>query len=403
MTAPRDADRIIGAWLDLMPDVAPDRVVDAVLDAVDATPQPSQGRRARPLRATGRIAALAAAAIVVAVGALTLFRWAPEPSVAPPARPSATSPSVPAPEAPTEPPSPSAPRVFPGDRWILYVTPPPAPGLFLARPDGSDAHRIATEVTGLIADPTWSPDGEQIAFAVTDARTGIAGIWRAAADGTRATLLVGAGDACPDGVAGPDWSPDGGRISFVCRSTTDTAIHVFDLARGSISELGSVGTPDSIRSAPQWSPDGQTIAFEIALANPNAGRPAGGSQLATIPSSGGPIDRITPLDSLMRHPDWSPDGNLLAFNWMDPTAATARDDAGIGIVRPDGTGIRRVTAEVDMRDGLGEARWMPDGTALIAVGVIHTAPAQLLMVDTATGEYTGLGVSGLAPAPRPVP
>lgn len=39
MTATRDSDRIIRAWLDLMPDDVPERSLDAILEAVDAEPQ----------------------------------------------------------------------------------------------------------------------------------------------------------------------------------------------------------------------------------------------------------------------------------------------------------------------------------------------------------------------------
>lgn len=68
MTANRDADRIVRAWLDLMPDEAPDRVIADVLLAVEATPQvrwwPARGlRRLTPMT---RFAAIAA---VVVLGA----------------------------------------------------------------------------------------------------------------------------------------------------------------------------------------------------------------------------------------------------------------------------------------------------------------------------------------------
>ena len=39
MTTNRDPDRILRAWLDLMPDEAPDRLVNAVLEVVETTPQ----------------------------------------------------------------------------------------------------------------------------------------------------------------------------------------------------------------------------------------------------------------------------------------------------------------------------------------------------------------------------
>ena len=42
MTTTRDPDRILRAWLDLMPDEAPDRAIAAVLQAVERA---SQARR----------------------------------------------------------------------------------------------------------------------------------------------------------------------------------------------------------------------------------------------------------------------------------------------------------------------------------------------------------------------
>jgi hypothetical protein len=72
MTHERDFDRLVGAWLDLMPDEVPDRTIAAVLQAVDATPQ-----MRRPFRRLMRrfptmnrlpVVATMAAALVLAVG-----------------------------------------------------------------------------------------------------------------------------------------------------------------------------------------------------------------------------------------------------------------------------------------------------------------------------------------------
>jgi hypothetical protein len=81
MTTSPDFDRLARAWLDLMPDEVPDRVIDTVLQAIDATPQ----RRARLRVAVWRdrhmnrlsLAAVAAAIVVVIAGgtlAFTAFR-----------------------------------------------------------------------------------------------------------------------------------------------------------------------------------------------------------------------------------------------------------------------------------------------------------------------------------------
>jgi hypothetical protein len=70
-----DFDRISRAWLDLMPDEAPDRAVDAVLRAVATTPQVRRWRPAswRPYPMNKFAYVVAAGALVVAVGGALLL------------------------------------------------------------------------------------------------------------------------------------------------------------------------------------------------------------------------------------------------------------------------------------------------------------------------------------------
>jgi hypothetical protein len=85
MTATSDSDRIIRAWLDLMPDEAPEHAIASVLQAVAEAPQPRRARwwptwRSTPMNRT--LVALGAAAIVAVVaGAVLLGRPATLPSV----------------------------------------------------------------------------------------------------------------------------------------------------------------------------------------------------------------------------------------------------------------------------------------------------------------------------------
>jgi dipeptidyl aminopeptidase/acylaminoacyl peptidase len=396
MSATRDPDPIVRAWLDLMPDEAPDRVLDAIRDAIELTPQAAAGRLGRRrLPSLARYLAVAAAAIVVAVGAMAFFRWLPDTAVGPSPLPSATI-------GPSAIPTSRVIPVVPGDRWLLYVNPPPDPGLSLVRPDGSDDHRIAVDVQGEISDPTWSHDGEQIAFASGAGPVAASSIWTATADGTGVRRLVEAGGACPNGVAGPDWSPDGRRISFICRSGVTSSIRILDVASGSTSDLTSVTAPDSLQSPPRWSPDGQTIAFDIATADPSGGGRPAGLSIALVPVGGGEIRRLAPADSFTRYPDWSPAGDRISFTYTDLPNALAPTFGGIGTVRPDGGGLQPLT-RADNRVGTGEGRWSPDGSGLIAVAAIHATPLHLARVDSASGDVTVLDVTGVTPAPRPMP
>src|SRR4029079_2406821 len=77
MSATRDPDPIVRAWLDLMPDEAPDRVVDAIRDAIELTPQAAAGRLGRRrLPSLARYLAVAAGPVGGAGGGEDVVAWA---------------------------------------------------------------------------------------------------------------------------------------------------------------------------------------------------------------------------------------------------------------------------------------------------------------------------------------
>jgi hypothetical protein len=106
MTTPRDADRILRAWLDLMPDEAPDRTVAAVLQAVETTSQTRRPVLRGPRRSASmnRFSLIAVAAVLGAalVGVALFAGGAPNNQPAPTPAPVAVTP------APSTSPSPSA-------------------------------------------------------------------------------------------------------------------------------------------------------------------------------------------------------------------------------------------------------------------------------------------------------
>ncbi len=74
MSANRSFDDVARAWLDLMPDEAPDHAIAAVLQAVEVTPQ----RRPRPIGPwrvipMGRLALVGAMAVIIATGSFLLL------------------------------------------------------------------------------------------------------------------------------------------------------------------------------------------------------------------------------------------------------------------------------------------------------------------------------------------
>lgn len=100
MTASRDSDRLVRAWLDLMPSEAPDRVIHAVLQAVEAAPQvrpPFAAPFRRPFVMNRlSLTAVAVAIVVVLAGAvvgLSRFNAPQNGGPSPTAGTSATSPA----------------------------------------------------------------------------------------------------------------------------------------------------------------------------------------------------------------------------------------------------------------------------------------------------------------------
>jgi len=116
-------------------------------------------------------------------------------------------------------------------------------------------------------DPTWSPDGSQIAF--FDNRYGGTNLIRMNADGTAQVPLTDS--ISPVGSSQPAWSPDGTRIAFVTNRTESRGAEIWvinadgtnptrvttNVQRGTDGQ----GPYFSLDVEPAWSPDSSKIAF----------------------------------------------------------------------------------------------------------------------------------------------
>ena len=108
-------------------------------------------------------------------------------------------------------------------------------------------------------DPSWSPDGQRIAFArlrrIDETQDGwhvTSAIYVMDADGKNQTQLTDYTLSAWD----PSWSPDGQRIAF--DSARDGSIYVMDADGKNQTRLTDHPATDW---NPSWSPDGQRIAF----------------------------------------------------------------------------------------------------------------------------------------------
>jgi Tol biopolymer transport system component len=179
--------------------------------------------------------------------------------------------------------------------------------------------------------PRWSPLGDAIAFTrypVLDRDPGDEDIYVVGPDGTGLTKLTGG----PEWDSEPVWSPDGTRIAYLSAGE----IRVMN-ADGS-GKVAVTDAPTNDVGNPVGSPDGSRIAFvvhsgtswDVYVVNADG---TGQIALAT-----------TPLDET--GPEWSPDGSLIAYSAAESSESCQCDNSGsfdIYVMRPDGTGTRRLT------------------------------------------------------------
>lgn len=244
----------------------------------------------------------------------------PEPApLPPPEPPPALPPEPPRPPEPVAQPLAKPPAMKPRERQPILLVAGIAIALVLAyfvyrqlQPladtDVRDTYLIEpfTSEAGLVASPSFSPDGQQIAYAWNGMRQDDYDIYIKKLGSQEARRLT----KSPDLDFSPAWSPDGKFIAF-CRSGDgrSSAIWVISPADGTerrLAEQWSVA-PNSRFLA--WSPDSRRLVFSgIATGEKVSG-------LLELDVASGSIQLLTRTkDGIFDlHPAYSPDGRGVAF------------------------------------------------------------------------------------------
>lgn len=139
--------------------------------------------------------------------------------------------------------------------------------------------------------PTYSPDGQRIAFVST--RSGVAQVYVMAADGTDQQLFAPFDYGVTGSSNAPEWSPDGRTVAFHRDIAGTLQIFVLDVRTRTVRQLTSVGRNQD----PTWAPDSRHLAFVSDR--------AGYRQLWIIDIETGRIRPLLPQGGA-RLPAWSP-------------------------------------------------------------------------------------------------
>jgi Tol biopolymer transport system component len=170
--------------------------------------------------------------------------------------------------------------------------------------DGSDKKVVFSDKEGAAFVPTWSPDGQWIAFGFGGffgaRRTKPAKLMMVRSDGSQQSKDLTTG--LPNS-GFPTWSPDGKRIVYRVWGDGEYGLREMNLADGAVKRLTT-----EFDNFPAFSPSGDTITFTRRSAKTDD------YDIFTMRPDGTDIKQLTTAPGNDSHSSWSPDGKYILWS-----------------------------------------------------------------------------------------
>lgn len=148
----------------------------------------------------------------------------------------------------------------------------------------------------------------------------------------------------------PGFSPDGTRIAFVC-----DGLCLMNPDGSGRTQIQNGNSGLIYFASPDWSPDGNKIAFYAARVDDR-----NNSDVYVVNADGTGLARLTTDPAADTAPRWSPDGRKIAFSTIrDPVPNEVNFE--IYVMNADGSNQTRVTNNTKFDFG---PAWSPDGTRI---------------------------------------
>jgi len=271
----------------------------------------------------------------------------------------------------------------PKENRILWITDSLGNWTIWEMNDDGSSKRQLTSNNVISGWPSWSPDGQEIAYWSWDPTSNTSDIWKMKTDGSTKTKITTDGSF----KGPPMWSPRGDRIAYTANQTGNMEVYIINTDGGGGKQLTTGHNPGySLETRTTWNPDGVRLYYQVLTfplppgTHPIIPDDVAFVEIYVINVDTGERDNLTPkLHENVR--SVSSDGKKMAcislrsFNY------------GLWVMNSDGTNQTRLTWH---DKGDRAPRFSPDGKKIVYWSIPYGTMPKIWMINADGSNNTQL-------------